>query len=178
MATNRLLLGVRGERSPPCDKTDGGQPRSPRMSFVLVVFFTFVCSFGISYVLATLMFPPIQPWTQTPTPQSSAPRFSLTTPEFDVETFKRTIIDNNIFRPIGWTPPRPLEPYRLIGTLLPRDANRLAEAVIESTPGKAISIVSVGETLDTETKVVSIENKTVVLESGGVRRTLRLSDVF
>lgn len=177
MAMNRLLLGVRGERSQTYDKTDGGE-RSPRLPFALVVFFTLVISFGFSYVLTILMNPPIQLRTQTPTPQSPAPRFSLTTPEFDVETFKRTIIDNNIFRPLGWTPPRPVEPYRLIGTILPLEANRLAEAVIESTAGKAISIVSVGETLDPETKVVSIENKSVVLESGGVRRTLRLSPVF
>ncbi len=178
MATNRLLFGIHGERSQPYDKTDGGQPRSPRMPFAVVVFFTVVSSCGFSYVLATLLFPPIQQRTQTPTPQSPAPRFSLTTPEFDVETFKRMIIDNNIFRPLGWTPPRPLEPYRLIGTLLPRGANRPAEAVIESTAGKAISIVSMGETLDPETKVVSIESKSVVLESAGVRRTLRLSNVF
>ena len=178
MATNRLLFGSRGERSQPYDKADGGQPRSPRLPFVVVVFFTVVISFGISYALSILMNPPIHPRTQPPTPKSPAPRFSLTTPEFDVETFKHTIIDNNIFRPLGWTPPRPVEPYRLIGTLLPRDANRPAEAVIESTSGKLISIVSVGEPLDTETKVVSIESKSVVLESGGVRRTLRLSPVF
>lgn len=178
MATNRLLFGRRGERSQPYDKTDGGQPRSPRLPFVVVVFFTVVISFGISSVLSILMNPPIPPRTQPPTPESPVPRFSLTTPEFDVETFKRTIIDNNIFRPLGWTPPRPLEPYRLIGTILPCDANRFAQAVIESTSGKSISIVSVGETLDAETKVVSIESKSVVLESGGVRRTLRLSSVF
>jgi hypothetical protein len=58
MATNRLLLGVRGERSPPCGKTDGGQPRSPRLPFALFVFFTLVSSFGLSYVLATLIAPP------------------------------------------------------------------------------------------------------------------------
>ena len=26
--------------------------------------------------------------------------------------FYCTIIDNNLFRPLGWTPPRPKEPYR------------------------------------------------------------------
>ena len=181
MATNRLLLGVRGKRCPPCGKTDGGQ-RSPRLPFVLVVFFSLVSSFGISYVLTILMNPPLR------VPFVSSPVY----PYQDIGTVKpagkgneggdsfyRTIIDNNIFRPLGWTPPRPVEPYRLIGTLLPRDANRSAEAVIESTAGnQVISIVSVGETLDTETKVVSIESKSVVLESGGVRRTLRLSPVF
>ena len=42
-------------------------------------------------------------------------------PVFEVsETYYRTIIENNLFRPIGWTPPRPKEPYRLLGTLLPQ----------------------------------------------------------
>ena len=32
------------------------------------------------------------------------------------ETYYRTIIDNNLFRPLGYrTPPRPIEPYRLLG---------------------------------------------------------------
>ncbi|MDE0014549.1 MAG: hypothetical protein OXU51_00060 [Candidatus Poribacteria bacterium] len=39
------------------------------------------------------------------------------------ETYYRTIIDNNLFRPLGWTPPQPIEPYRLLGTKLARDAN-------------------------------------------------------
>ena len=181
MATNRLLLGVRGERTPPCGKTDGGE-RSPRLPFALSVFFTLVISFGLSYVLTILMNPP----RLSPLPEvvgvSDAParprRVRHPAVVFDAEAFYRTIIDNNLFRPLGWTPPRPLEPYRLIGTILPRGTNRPAEAVIESTEGKAISIVSVGETLDIETKVVSIENKSVVLESGGVRRTLRLPPVF
>ena len=42
-----------------------------------------------------------------------------TSPIFDSETFYRMIINNNLFRPLGWTPPRPIEPYRLLGTLLP-----------------------------------------------------------
>ena len=183
VATNRLLLGVRCERSHPFGQTDGGKPRSPRLPFALVVFFTLVSSFGVARLLATLIDTPrLSPLPGEVVGVSDAParpRRPLTTPPvFDTEAYHRTIIDNNLFRPLGWTPPRPVEPYRLIGTILPRDANRSAEAVIESTAGKAISIVSVGETLDTETKVVSIESKSVVLESGGVRRTLRLSPVF
>ena len=49
-------------------------------------------------------------------------REDRTPPVFETEAFYRTIIDNNLFRPLGWTPPRPIEPYRLIGTILPIDA--------------------------------------------------------
>ena len=65
-----------------------------------------------------------------PAPHSDA----LPPPVFEVsETFYQTIIDNNLFRPLGWTPPRVREPYRLLGTLLPRDANTSPKAIIQST---------------------------------------------
>ena len=65
-----------------------------------------------------------------------------TPPVFDSEAFYRTIIDNNLFRPLGWTPPRPIEPYRLIGTILPRSANTPPKAIIQTTTGNQTHIVS------------------------------------
>jgi hypothetical protein len=92
------------------------------------------------------------------------------------ESYYRTIIDNNLFRPLGWTPPRPIEPYRLIGTVLPRDENTPPTAIIQTTAGNQKNyIVTIGESLDTSTEVVSIEGKAVTLETDGQRRTLRLT---
>ena len=170
-------MGVRGERSQPFGQTDGGK-RSPRLPFVLVVFFTLASSFGIAYVLATLMVLPIQPPTQTPTPQSPAPRFSRTTPEFDSEAFKRTIIDNNIFRPLGWTPPRPVEPYRLLGTIIPTNAKTAPKAIIQNTVRNQIHIVTTGDTLDTDTLVTDIQTKEVTLKKNGQQRHLTLKSSF
>ncbi len=103
-------------------------------------------------------------------------RVRLASPKvFDVEAFKRTIIDNNLFRPLGWRPPVPREPYRLIGTKLATDANTPPQAIIESIAGEKTYIVSTGETLDTSTEVVSIESKQVTLSSNGEQRTLRLN---
>ncbi len=93
---------------------------------------------------------------------------------FDSETYYRTIIENNLFRPLGWTPPRPVEPYRLLGTLLPRRANAPPKAIIQSTTGNQTYIVSTGETLDASTEVVSIEGKQVTLSTNGEQRTLHL----
>ena len=93
----------------------------------------------------------------------------------DSESFYRTIIDNNLFRPLGWTPPRPKEPYRLIGTLLPRDDTTPARAFLQSTTGNHKTYrVSPGDKVDDTTKVVSIARKSVVLETDGKQRTLRL----
>ena len=97
---------------------------------------------------------------------------------FDSASYYRTIIDNNLFRPLGWTPPRPVEPYRLIGTILPRSTNRLPQAIIASTAGKKRYIVSVGDYLDGETEVVEIEGKSVRLSQNGQERVLHLGIGF
>ena len=94
---------------------------------------------------------------------------------FDSETYYSTIIDNNLFRPLGWTPPRPTEPYRLIGTILPHSANTPPKAIIESTAGDSTYYVTIGELLDTSTEVVEIKPKQVMLKTDGQRRTLKLT---
>lgn len=97
---------------------------------------------------------------------------------FQDSDFYRTIIDNNIFRPLGWTPPRPTEPYRLMGTILPCSENTPPTAIIQSTAGNTTYIVTTGEPLDASTEVVSIEAKQVVLSTNGQRRTLKLPSGF
>ncbi|RKU22014.1 hypothetical protein C6499_20485 [Candidatus Poribacteria bacterium] len=95
------------------------------------------------------------------------------------KAFKRTIIDNNIFRPLGYRrPPRPIEPYRLIGTKLSRDANTPPQAIIQTTAGNTTYIVSLGEPLDASTEVVSIQGKQVTLSTNGQQRTLHLPSGF
>ena len=94
---------------------------------------------------------------------------------FETEAFYRTIIDNDLFRPLGWTPPRPKEPYRLLGTLrFPIDANTPPKAILQSTAGDRLLIVSPSETLDALTEVVSIEPKQVTLSTDGQTRMLYL----
>ena len=99
----------------------------------------------------------------------------LTPAVFDVEAFKRTIIDNNLFRPLGWTPPRPTEPYRLIGTILPRSENTPPKAIIQTTAANTTHIVSIGDRLDADTQIVTIQPKQVTLSTNGEKRTLTLN---
>ena len=65
----------------------------------------------------------------------SRARFKSSTFRSPQSEFYRTIIDNNLFRPLGWTPARPTVPYRLLGTLLPIDANTPPKAIIQTTEG-------------------------------------------
>ena len=89
--------------------------------------------------------------------------------------FYRTIIDNNLFRPLGWTPPRPVEPYQLLGTILPTNEKIPPQAIIQiSTAGNKTHIVSIGDTLDADTKIVDIQPKQVVLDRAGQQTTLKL----
>ena len=94
--------------------------------------------------------------TDTPVPQNTE---HPTPAVFDAQSFYQTIIDNNLFRPLGWTPPRPTEPYRLIGTILPRSANTPPKAIIQTTADDRTYIVTPGESLDASTEVVLIEGK-------------------
>ena len=99
---------------------------------------------------------------------------SIKSPVFDSESYYRTIIDNNLFRPLGWSPPVRVEPYRLVGTIFPRDKNLPAQAIIEAVLGGTTHFVGVGDVIVGETVVVSIEAKSITLETAGKSRTLSL----
>ena len=144
-----------------------------------------ICSLLIAgaFVLLVTVFalqtpiPPPEAMTETSeTEPLHRRRVRLTMPPvFNSEAFYRTIIDNNLFRPLGWTPSRPREPYRLIGTILPIDANTPPRAILQTTAGKKTYIVTTGETLDASTEVVEIAGKQVILSRNGQQRTLRLN---
>lgn len=144
---------------------------------------SFPRGFGVARLLATLIDPSrLSPLPRSVVGVSEAParprRVRDPRVVFDAEAFKRTIIENNLFRPLGWTPPRPKEPYRLIGTLLPTDDRTPPKAILQSTATNTTLIVSTGEQIDDATEVVSIERKAVRLETEGQQRTLRLRSGF
>ena len=100
---------------------------------------------------------------------------SSQTDDFQDSDLYRTIIDNNLFRPLGWTPPRPREPYRLIGTIIPTDGITDAQAILQTTRGNTTYTVTQGDTLDVDTTVIDIQAKQVTLEKAGQQRTLKFN---
>jgi len=90
-----------------------------------------------------------------------------------VKDFYRVIIDNNLFRPLGWTPPRQSFPYRLIGTLIATDGDTPPKAFLQTTNGQKTHAVELGSTLG-GWKVQAIAKKQVTLEKDGQPTTLRL----
>ena len=95
--------------------------------------------------------------------------------DFQDSDFYRTIIDNNLFRPLGWRIPRKKEPYRLLGTILPTDGETPPQAIVQRTTAGSTYTVRIGETLDKDTTVIDIQPKQVTLENAGVQRTLKLN---
>ena len=95
--------------------------------------------------------------------------------DFQTSAFYLTIVDNNLFRPLGWTPPRPREPYRLLGTLIPTDGKHTAQAILHRTATRTTYIVTICDTLDADTTLIDIQPKQVTLEKAGQRRTLTLT---
>lgn len=77
-------------------------------------------------------------------------------------SFYRTIIDANIFRPLGYTPPVSRPQYQLLGTSIATDDTFRHAFIIERISGR-FHILSVGEKIG-ETTVISITEKQVILQ--------------
>ena len=78
-----------------------------------------------------------------------------------------TIIDNNIFRELGWHPPKSVFPYQLIGIISYTNLNKKKTTAIiqQNTAQKRIYYVSPGDILEDFT-VINIQPKKVILDTG------------
>lgn len=144
-------------------------------------------------ILFSLSYPRPQQKGQTPNPkvtetlQSTRGGNSKSTQTRPLENFTpfqntdfcRIIIANNLFRPLGWKPPRPRRPYRLLGTIIPTDGNEVfPQAIVQATLGSKTHIVTIGEKLDKDTTVTDIQHTQVTLQKEGQRTTLTLQPGF
>lgn len=88
------------------------------------------------------------------------------TPKWEEELtyYHQIIIDNNLFRPLGWTEqPKSYTDYRLLGTLT--ESETPSRAIIQEHGSKQIRIVTLGETLG-DFHVFQIQHKQVTLKKG------------
>ena len=87
------------------------------------------------------------------------------------ETFYKTIIDNNLFRPLGWTPPNNEPAYSLIGTAV--DPNgRISQATLLEKRSNRYHFVRIGTKLGDMT-VKDIQAEQVILDKAGKPVTLK-----
>ena len=86
------------------------------------------------------------------------------------EIFYKTIIDNNLFRPLGWTPPNNEPSYSLVGTAV--DLNGvISQATLLERRSNRYHFVTIGTELDGMT-VKEIQTKKVIMDKEGETVTL------
>ena len=140
-----------------------------------------VCGLAM-FLIVSFHTPPPQTRSQRPVNSKSTefpldktqPRRKTEPVRFQDTDFYRTLIDNNLFRPLGWTPPRLVSPYRLLGTLVSgaTDAVWVSKAII--AVGGQVRVVEIGDSLNAETKVLGIDRRSVLLETAGKEQILTL----
>ena len=86
------------------------------------------------------------------------------------EAFYKTIIEYNLFRPLGWTPPKNEPSYRLEGTAV--DSNGvISQATLLELRSNRYHFVTIGTELDGMT-VKDIQAKKVIMDKEGETVTL------
>lgn len=89
----------------------------------------------------------------------------------DSSSFYQVIVNNNIFRPLGWRPPNKEPEYAYIGSTVDLNGVRV-EAYVEETRSKRFYTASVGDQIG-DAVVKEIQEKQVILDKNGESITLR-----
>ena len=94
---------------------------------------------------------------------------------FQQTDFYRTIVENNLFHPLGTRQKTRASQYRLLGTTTPPDGRIGGTAFIQHTEGDTQKLISVtlGDSLGDAT-VVDIQPKQVTLDAAGRQTPLKL----
>ena len=122
-----------------------------------------------------------RPLQKTPSPPPLASQLhdsDVALSVFDAKAYYSPIVENNLFRPLGWRPKPSIERYRLLGTIIPTNTNTPPKAIIKTTIGSQTYIVTPGQKLDATTEVIDIQSKQVTLSKDGIHRTLQLPSAF
>ena len=86
------------------------------------------------------------------------------------EAFYKTIIEYNLFRPLGWTPPKNEPSYSLIGTAV-NSNGVISQATLLERRSNRYHFVTIGSKLDDMT-VKEIQAKKVIMDKEGETVTL------
>ena len=89
--------------------------------------------------------------------------------------FYKVIIDNNLFRPLGWTPPNNEPAYSLIGTAVGVNGT-VSQATLLEKRSNRYHFVTIGTKLGDVT-IKDIQAKQVILDKAGKPMTLRAGEL-
>ena len=79
--------------------------------------------------------------------------------------FYQYIIDNNLFRPLGYRPKIPAPQYQLIGTSVAEHPSGTTASIVDRGSGQ-LHTVRVGDKIGTSVVVKAIKSKQVILQDG------------
>jgi len=112
-------------------------------------------------------------WLHSPT-QAQAPLSSFRTLSPALPPgFYDVIVTNNLFRPLGWTPPKSAPAFELIATVMKSDGNH--KALIRNTGTRQVYYSPIGE-LAAGTFIKKIEPRRVTLNQNGISTVYILPD--
>ena len=100
---------------------------------------------------------------------------------FQASEFYRTIVANNLFRPLGYRPPTSGGGvYRLLGTLVSGASEGVWVAKAVFSVGGEIRVLGINDALDSQTSVLGIDRHSVLLEQNGkeIVVVMSVSDVL
>ena len=101
-----------------------------------------------------------------------------TTPTYTTpDTFYQTIIDANIFRPLGWRKPVSRPQFQLIATIT-GIKNTPPNALILHKNNNTLHTLTIGETLGKETTLTDVKPKHVILKNNDKQIHLTLTNPF
>ena len=89
----------------------------------------------------------------------------------DNSDFYGVIVDNNIFRPLGWRPPNKEPEYTFIGTVTD-DTETMAKAFVLERRSNQFYIAKVGDKVG-DAVVQEIKDKQIILDKNGEQITLK-----
>lgn len=86
--------------------------------------------------------------------------------------FYQVIIDNNLFRPLGWTKPKPKPAFELIATIIKSHGKH--KALIRNTKTGKLHYAAIGEELTPGVTIAEITRHAVTLDENGTSKVYRL----
>ncbi len=89
--------------------------------------------------------------------------------------YYRVIVDNNIFRPLGWRPPQRQPEYTFIGTSVSTDGSKLEGYILERRSNKFYTAV-IGDKIG-DAVVTDIKQKQILLDKDGEVITLKAGNM-
>ena len=103
----------------------------------------------------------------------SSPAAEIHAPRIKIPAnFYQVIITNNLFRPLGWSKPKPSPAFELIATVM--KSNDQHKALIRNTRNRTLYYVAVRAELGPGVRLAKVDKRSATLNDNGAFKAYRL----